>query len=133
MPPNCTPLLLPTALLLGLLPIVTANAHSGNHALNPDTTMEMPQPAAMTPQFDDHELENYFRLGQYSAWMNGHIFVMILTWAVLLPLGKTFLYLARSILQKCFGTYSVLTDPSDLLQHREVTFCATCASYILRG
>lgn len=80
-----------TALLLGLLPIALASAHGDDHG----ASMDMGGMGAMsshdapkTPQSSEPLPMTYFRLGEHSGWIYGHIFVMTLTWTVILPLGK---------------------------------------------
>lgn len=36
----------------------------------------------------DSGIMSYYRLGEKTTWIYGHIFVMTITWTVVLPLGK---------------------------------------------
>jgi hypothetical protein len=80
-------------LLLGLLPAAIANAHGDEVIANSDmggmkmggmnSSKLLPvEPAPMS----------YFRYPEHSGWIYAHIFIMMLGWVVVLPLGKRFEY-----------------------------------------
>jgi hypothetical protein len=86
--------LLQTALLLGLLPLVTAIPHgdenSSDSAAHSDmASMNMhPNSNSSLGQTGSFGQPNYFRYSSYGIWMYGHILSMVLAWTILLPLSK---------------------------------------------
>jgi hypothetical protein len=93
------PSFLYAALLLGLLPLVIASPHGGDDSQMVDIEgMKMDGMGAETSKVYKSPMEqgplSYFRLEEHSSWIYGHIFVMTICWAGILPISKTF-YLCR--------------------------------------
>lgn len=91
--------LLYTALLLGLLPTAFATPHGGDESRHSDMggmdmdRMNMAHPVSSPNNSTmDPGPMNYYRLGEKTGWIYGHIFVMTICWAVVLPLCKNFCY-----------------------------------------
>jgi hypothetical protein len=90
------------ALLLGLLPLVTAYAHGDEATPSMDMGgMNMDGiNSSKSAQIEQGPM-SYFRYPSHGRWIYGHIFVMTLGWTVVLPVGKNF--------EISTGIYSVLT------------------------
>lgn len=83
-----------TAAVLGLAPSVLAHgsSHAGSgmqmgnmgHGMTMNHTVSPEDFTSEAVQF----APTYFRYGEYSNWMLGHIFMMVISWCVILPLGK---------------------------------------------
>jgi hypothetical protein len=80
--------LLYLALCLGTFPIVLSTPHgdeSGN--MGGDGHMNMSGPVDIEWS-DSFKVPNYFRHPDYTFWIWSHIILMIVSWMIILPLGK---------------------------------------------
>jgi hypothetical protein len=90
------------ALLLGLVPLVIANAHGDEVTPSMDMGgMNTDGVNSMTSTQMEQGPMSYFRYPDHGRWIYGHIFVMTLGWTVVLPVGKIF--------ETSNGIYSELT------------------------
>lgn len=85
--------LLYSALLLSL-PLAIASPHGGDEighsnmgGMDMDMSMAHSSSSPSNSTMDPGPL-NYYRLGEKTAWIYGHIFVMTICWTVVLPLSK---------------------------------------------
>ncbi|TLD20028.1 hypothetical protein E2P81_ATG09098 [Venturia nashicola] len=86
--------LLYSALLLGL-PLAIASPHGNDgsgHSNMGGMDMDMSMASSSIPSNStiDPGPMSYFRLGEKTAWIYGHIFVMTICWTILLPLSVMF-------------------------------------------
>ena len=78
------------ALLLAALPSVAAHGDEHEHTAMPmdmgstHTNMTSAATATAVPAVP----HNYFRYPGFAGWMYAHIALMIIAWAVVLPVGK---------------------------------------------
>lgn len=80
--------LLTTALLFRLLPVAFAAAHGDEHGAGSGMDEMASHVGAAALNSSEPPRLTYFRLGEHSGWIYGHIAIMTLTWTVILPLGK---------------------------------------------
>jgi hypothetical protein len=81
-----------SALVLGILPLAIATPHGNDESEHSGMAMDGMSMAHSVWSPSNFTMDpgptSYYRLGEKTGWIYGHVFVMTICWTVVLPLSK---------------------------------------------